>query len=72
MTILVVTNSKNMDMELIPCNSKEDAKNKLVSIFETLCEKNRFDVNNTFYAEEECYAQIVNGLESYELRIGEL
>jgi hypothetical protein len=71
MKVLAVTNSVNSKIELILCNSTEEAINKMKKMFKKKCSK-RCDLNNTYLDEEECYAQVVNGLEQVEFRIGNI
>lgn len=71
-TILAITSSTNCKIELIVCESIDDAIGKMKTIYEKLCSKNYYDYYNTFLDEEVGYAQIVNGLEQTEFRVGTL
>lgn len=72
MTVLAITNSVNPQIKLIKCNSEEEAIHKMKTLYnKKLCSK-KCDLNNTYLDEDECYAQVVNGLEQTEFRIGNI
>lgn len=70
MVILTICKSTKTGIELIPCSSFDDAKEKLNSMFNLLLHIKNCDPENTFCDEEEMYAQIAEGLEVTEMRIG--
>lgn len=72
MTVLAITNSVNAKIELIDCESKEKAICEMKKLYNKKRNGKRYDVNNTYLDEDECYAQIVNGLEQVEFRIGDI
>lgn len=72
MTVLAITNSVNAQIELIGCKSKEEAICKMKKLYDKKCNGKKYDTNNTYLDEDECYAQIVNGLEQVEFRIGNI
>lgn len=72
MTVLAITNSFNSKLELIECKTKDEALDKMKSLYKKKCQRKKYDVNNTYLDEDDCYAQIVNGLEQVEFRIGNI
>jgi hypothetical protein len=70
MNVLAITNSINTKIELISCQSFEEAINRMKIVFTKLCDRSKYDINNTYLDEDEGYAQIVNGIELVEFRIG--
>lgn len=70
--ILAITSSTSCAIKLIACNTIEEAVNTMKHIYEKLCRENSYDYHNTYLDEEEGYAQVVNGLEQTEFRIGTL
>ena len=71
-TILAITKSTSSTIKLIVCETTEEAINKMKHIYEKLCKEDSYDYYNTYIDEEIGYAQIVNGLEQTEFRIGTL
>lgn len=71
-TILAITNSTSSKIELVECETTEEAIHKMKSTYDKICRENSYDYNNTYIDEEAGYAQIVNGLEQTEFRIGKL
>ena len=71
-TILAITTSTNCAIKLIVCETAEDAVHKMKCTYEKLCKETSYDYYNTYLDEEEGYAQVVNGLEQTEFRIGVL
>ena len=71
-TILAITSSTNCTIKLIDCKTTENAIAKMKSIYNKLCKEKPYDYYNTYCDEDEGYAQIVDGLEQTELRIGSL
>lgn len=70
--ILAITNSINAKIELILCQTFEEAINRMKIVYSKKCEQIKYDTNNTYIDEDEAYAQIVNGLEQVEFRIGKI
>ena len=70
--VLAITNSNDSKIKLIECNDDEDALNKMNIMYQNLCFAKRYDYNNTFFDREIVYAQVVNGLEQIEMRVGNL
>lgn len=71
MVFLAITNSTNSKIKLINCNSQDEALNKMKVVYDKLCIGTYYDEDNSFLDEQEGYAQVVNGLEQTEIRIGE-
>lgn len=71
-TILAITKSTNCAIKLIACKTTEEAKQKMKSSYEKLCQENSYDCYNTYFDEDSGYAQVVTGFEQVEFRIGEL
>ena len=69
-TILAITTSTSCAIKLIVCETTEDAISKMKNTYDKLCKETAYDYYNTYFDEEEGYAQIVNGLEQTEFRIG--
>jgi len=69
-TILAITNSINTKIKLIQCKDSEDAYNKMEMIYNAKCIEGTYDGDNTYIDKDSGYAQIVDGLEQIELRIG--
>ena len=72
MTVLAITNSVNSQIKLIDCKTKEEALHKMKQLYNKKRKGKRCDINNTYLDEDECYAQVVNGLEQTEYRIGDI
>lgn len=71
-TILAITNSTSSTIKLIACEDTKDAIIKMKTTYENFCKKHSYDYYNTYIDEELGYAQIVNGLEQTEFRIGKI
>ena len=71
-TILAITTNTKCNIKLIKCETAEEAIRTMKKTYEKLCKKSAYDYHNTFIDEEEGYAQVVNGLEQTEFRIGSL
>ena len=71
-TILAITKSTSDTIQLIACETAEEAMHKMKSTYDELCKENSYDYYNTYIDEDSGYAQIVNGLEQTEFRIGKL
>ena len=70
--ILAITNSTSCAIKLIACETVDEALTKMKITYDKLCKENTYDYDNTFFDEEEGYAQVVNGFKQTELRIGTL
>jgi len=70
--ILAITNSTSSTIKLIVCENTGQAIDKMKKIYNKLCKERNYDYYNTYIDEESGYAQIVNGLEQTEFRIGNL
>lgn len=70
--VLTITNSINTKVELIVCKTIEEAIEKMKMLYHEKCNNIKYDINNTYLDEEEEYAQIVDGLEQIEYRIGSI
>ena len=68
--VLVITNSIDTKMEVIACKTMKEAVDKMKSTYDKMRKEKEFDYSNTYFDEDEGYAQIVNGLEYTEFRIG--
>ena len=68
--ILAITNTTNSKINLIECESVEDALRKMKALYENLAATSRVDHKNSYFDSEIKYAQIVNNLEQIEMRIG--
>ena len=71
-TILAITKNTNCTIQLIDCKNTKEAIQMMKFIYNKLCEENTCDYDNTYIDEEEGYAQVVNGLEQFEIRMGSL
>ena len=71
-TILAITSSTSCAIKLIVCETIEEAICKMKCYYDKMCKENSYDYHNTYLDEEEGYAQVVNGLEQTEFRIGTL
>ena len=71
-TILAITRSTSCALELIACKTRKEAVKHMKYAYDKFCKENSYDYYNTYIDEESGYAQIVNGLEQTEFRIGEL
>ena len=70
MVCLAITNSINSQIDLIKCDSLDEAKKKMCVTYSFFLKVLDFDENNTFIDTDNNYAQIANGLEVFEMRIG--
>lgn len=70
--VLAITNNTNSKMDLIECDSEDDALCKMKAFYVNLSTASQVDYYNTYFDSETKYAQIVNGFEQIELRIGVL
>ena len=68
--VLAITSSKSYAIDLIACNTYEDAVTLMKNAYNNLLIGNGYDSCNTFLDEDSGYAQIVSGLEQTEFRIG--
>jgi len=71
-TILAITNSTSSAIKLIVCKSTEDAIKLMEKTYDKLCKENSYDYDNTYIDEDLGYAQVANGFELTEFRIGKL
>ena len=69
---LAITSNVETEIQLIKCKSTEEALNIMKSTYRGLCNTIAYDVYNTCLDEEVKYAQIVNGFEQIEFRVGEI
>lgn len=72
MTVIAVTRSYNDKLDLFNCKNKEEAKELVSSMYNTFKKNKKIDLNNTFISDDNMYAQVANGLEITEIRVGEL
>lgn len=72
MQVLVVTNSINSKIDLIAFQTIEDALREMKKRYLEKISNIKYDTNNTYLDEEEKYAQVVDGLEQTEFRIGSI
>lgn len=70
--VLAITNTTNSKVDLIECDNEDDALRKMEAFYINLSTASQVDYNNTYFDSEIKYAQIVNGFEQIELRIGVL
>ena len=70
--VLAVTSNIETKIQLIKCRSTEEAINIMKNTYRELCKIITYDINNTCLDENAKYAQIVNGFEQIEFRIGEI
>lgn len=69
---LAITSNVETGIQLIKCQSTEEAINIMKNTYRELCNAIPYDINNTCLDENAKYAQIVNGFEQIEFRIGEI
>ena len=72
MQVLVVTNTINTKIDLIVFQTIEDALSEMKKRYLEKINNMKYDTNNTYLDEDEKYAQVVDGLEQTEFRIGSI
>lgn len=72
MQVLAVTNSINTKIDLIAFQTIEDALSEMKKRYLEKINNIKYDTNNTYLDEDEKYAQVVDGLEQTEFRIGSI
>lgn len=72
MQVLVVTNTINTKIDLIAFQTIEDALSEMKKRYLEKINNIKYDSNNTYLDEDEKYAQVVDGLEQTEFRIGSI
>ena len=72
MQVLVVTNTINTKIDLIAFQTIEDALSEMKKRYLEIINNIKYDTNNTYLDEDEKYAQVVDGLEQTEFRIGSI
>lgn len=72
MQVLVVTNTINTKIDLIAFQTIEDALSEMKKRYLEKINNIKYDTNNTYLDEDEKYAQVVDGLEQTEFRIGSI
>lgn len=68
--VLAITNTTNSKINLIECESEEEALSKMETFYINLSTASKVDYDNTYFDNEIKYAQIVNSFEQIEMRIG--
>jgi hypothetical protein len=72
MQVLAVTNTINTKIDLIAFQTIEDALSEMKKRYLEKINNMKYDTNNTYLDEDEKYAQVVDGLEQTEFRIGSI
>ena len=72
MKVLAVTNSVNSKIDLFVFKTIEEATKEMKIMYLEKLNTIKYDTNNTYLDEDEQYAQVVDGLEQIEFRIGHI